>query len=196
MKNKKYKEKYERKASKRVPKNKQLVNKKWIITISILTFLISILFSFIGEVIIPNAELIISIILVFTFIILGIIFDMIGISVTVADNSTFNSMATKKVRGASLAVKFIKNKDKVSSFCNDVIGDICGIVSGSTGITIALIISERFNISSLVVSLFATALIASLTIGGKAIGKSFAVNKSNAILYRFVRIISIFYRRR
>ena len=56
-------------------------------------------FSFIGEVIIPNAELIISIILVFTFIVLGIIFDMIGISVTVADDKTFNSMATKKIRG-------------------------------------------------------------------------------------------------
>ncbi len=195
MKNKKYKEKYASKASKKVPKTKQLVNKKWVITISLLTFLISMFFSFIGEVIIPNAELIISIILVFTFIVLGIIFDMIGISVTVADDKTFNSMATKKIRGASLAVRFIRNADKVSSFCNDVIGDICGIVSGSTGITIALIISEKFKFPSLIVSLLMTAVIASLTIGGKAVGKSFAINKSNAILYRFVQFISIFYRR-
>jgi len=195
MKTKKYNEKYSKKTSKKPIKNKKLVDKKWIVTISIVSFFISLCFSFIGEVIIPNAHLIISIILVFTFILLGIIFDMIGISVTVSDIKTFNSMATKRVRGAKLAVKFIKNSEKVSSFCNDVIGDICGIVSGSTGISIAIIIAEKFNISSLIVTLLTTALIAALTIGGKAIGKSFAINKSNTILYKFVLFLSFFYRK-
>ena len=195
MKNKKYNEKYSKKTSKKPMKNKKLVDKKWIVTISIVSFFISLCFSFLGEVIIPNAHLIISIILVFTFILLGIIFDMIGISVTVSDIKTFNSMATKRVRGAKLAVKFIKNSEKVSSFCNDVIGDICGIISGSTGITIAIIIAEKFNISSLIVTLLTTALIAALTIGGKAIGKSFAINKSNTILYKFVLFLSFFYRK-
>lgn len=195
MKTKKYNEKYSKKTSKKPIKNKKLVDKKWIVTISIVSFFISLCFSFIGEVIIPNAHLIISIILVFTFILLGIIFDMIGISVTVSDIKTFNSMATKRVRGAKLAVKFIKNSEKVSSFCNDVIGDICGIVSGSTGISIAIIIAEKFNISSLIVTLLTTALIAALTIGGKAIGKSFAINKSNTILYKFVLFLTFFYRK-
>lgn len=195
MKNKKYKEKYSKKTSKKILKDKKIVDKKWIITISIITFFISLCFSFLGEVIIPNVHLIISIILVFTFIILGIIFDMIGISVTVADAKTFNSMATKKIKGARLAVKFIKNAEKVSSFCNDVIGDICGIISGSTGITIAIIISNTTHLPSLITSLLTTAIIASLTIGGKAIGKSFAINKSNVILYKFVQFLSIFYRK-
>lgn len=195
MKNKKYKEKYSKKTSKKLLKDKKIVDKKWIITISIITFFISLCFSFLGEVIIPNVHLIISIILVFTFIILGIIFDMIGISVTVADAKTFNSMATKKIKGARLAVKFIKNAEKVSSFCNDVIGDICGIISGSTGITIAIIISNTTHLPSLITSLLTTAIIASLTIGGKAIGKSFAINKSNVILYKFVQFLSIFYRK-
>lgn len=196
MKTKKYKEKYSKKTSKKPIKNKKLIDVKWIVTISIVTFFISLCFSFLGEVIIPNAHLIISIILVFTFIILGIIFDMIGISVTVADLKTFNSMATKRVRGARTAVQFIKNAEKVSSFCNDVIGDICGIISGSTGITIALIIAEKLNASTLIVTLLTTAIIASLTIGGKAIGKSFAINKSNTILFKFVTILSIFYKRK
>lgn len=195
MKNKKYKEKYSKKTSKRPIKNKKLVDKKWIITISIVTFLISLFFSFLGEVIIPNAHIIISFLLIITFILLGIIFDMIGISVTVADIKTFNSMATKRVRGAHLAVKFIKNSEKVSSFCNDVIGDICGIISGSTGITIALVISDLTNINSLIITLLVTAIIASLTIGGKAIGKSFAINKSNTILYKFVLFLSFFYKK-
>ena len=195
MKNKKYKEKYSKKTSKKPIKNKKLVDKKWIITISIVTFLISLFFSFLGEVIIPNAHIIISFLLIITFILLGIIFDMIGISVTVADIKTFNSMATKRVRGAHLAVKFIKNSEKVSSFCNDVIGDICGIISGSTGITIALVISDLTNINSLIITLLVTAIIASLTIGGKAIGKSFAINKSNTILYKFVIFLSFFYKK-
>lgn len=195
MKSKSYKEKYSKKTTKKPLKNKKLVDKKWIVTISIVTFFISLIFSFLGEVIIPNAHLIISIILVFTFILLGIIFDMIGIAVTVSDIKTFNSMATKKVHGAKLAVKFIKNSEKVSSFCNDVIGDICGIISGSTGITIALIISKVTGVNSLIVTLLTTAIIASLTIGGKAIGKSFAINKSNSILYKFVLFLSFFYRK-
>lgn len=195
MKNKKYKEKYSKKTSKKPIKNKKLVDKKWIITISIVTFLISLFFSFLGEVIIPNAHIIISFLLIITFILLGIVFDMIGISVTVADIKTFNSMATKRVRGAHLAVKFIKNSEKVSSFCNDVIGDICGIISGSTGITIALVISDLTNINSLIITLLVTAIIASLTIGGKAIGKSFAINKSNTILYKFVLFLSFFYKK-
>ena len=195
MKNKKYKEKYSKKTSKKPIKNKKLVDKKWIITISIVTFLISLFFSFLGEVIIPNAHIIISFLLIITFILLGIIFDMIGISVTVADIKTFNSMATKRVRGAHLAVKLIKNSEKVSSFCNDVIGDICGIISGSTGITIALVISDLTNINSLIITLLVTAIIASLTIGGKAIGKSFAINKSNTILYKFVLFLSFIYKK-
>ena len=120
---------------------------------------------------------------------------MIGISVTVADLKTFNSMATKKVKGATLAVKLIKNADKVSSFCNDVIGDICGIISGSTGVSVAIIVANKFDISLLLVTLLITALIAAMTIGGKAIGKSFAINKSNSILYKFVKVLSIFYRK-
>lgn len=195
MKSKIYKEKYSKKTVKKPVKEKKYVDKKWICIISIAAFIISMFFSFLGETIIPNAHIAISIILVFIFIILGILFDMIGISVTVADIGTFNSMATKKVRGASLGVKMIKNADKMSSFCNDVVGDICGIISGATGLNIALVVSERFALPTLLVTLLITALIAALTIGGKAIGKGFAINRSNSILYKFVLFLSFFYRK-
>ncbi len=193
MKTKSFKDKYSKKTEKKPIKDKRHVDTKWIITISIITFFISLFFSFIGETVIPNAYIGISVILVITFIFLGIIFDIIGVAVTVADVSTFNSMATKRIRGSKLAVTFIKNANKVSSFCNDVIGDICGIISGSTGLSIALIISEKTGSNPLLVTLLITAIISTLTIGGKAIGKSYAINKSNVILYRFVRILSIFY---
>lgn len=192
MKKKDYKEKYSKKVNKKPVGTKKKVDKKWVLIISTVSFFISLFFSFIGETVIPNAHIALSLILVFSFIGLGILFDIIGLSVTVADIRTFNSMATKRVKGAKLGVKLIKNAAKVSSFCNDVIGDICGIISGSTGASIAIIISQKFNINLLFVTLIVTAIIASLTIGGKAMGKSFAMNNSNTILYKFVRVLSFF----
>ena len=192
MKNKDFNEKYSKKVNKKPIKDKKKVDKKWVLIISILSFLISLVFSFIGETVIPNAHIGISIILIFAFVFLGIIFDMVGIAVTVADVSVFNSMATKRVKGAKTGVNLIKNAPKVSSFCNDVIGDICGIISGSTGVSVAIIIANKFDVSLLLTTLLITAFIAALTIGGKAIGKSFAMNNSNIILYRFVKFISFF----
>ena len=102
-------------------------------------------------------------------------------------------MSARKIKSAKVAVMLKRNADKVSSFCNDVIGDICGIVSGSAGVVIASSISSMFNISLLLCSLVTTAVIAALTIGGKAFEKTIAMEKSNEILYQFSRIIGFFY---
>lgn len=173
-------------------KSKKYVEWGWIIKILVIAFLISFTFSFISELTIPNVNVVFGIILVIVFIFIGVIFDIIGVAVTSSDEKIFNSMSSRKVRGAKLAVKFKKNADKVSSFCNDVIGDVCGIISGSAGTIIAVSISEVLNYNTFIVSLIVTALIASLTIGGKAIGKSIAINKSNIILYRFAKFLSYF----
>jgi len=103
-------------------------------------------------------------------------------------------MAAKKIRGAKEAVKFKKNADKLSSFCQDVIGDICGIVSGSTGAVISLKLMNELNTNSIIVTLIIMGIISSLTIGGKALEKSIALKKSNEILYRFSFIVSFFMR--
>lgn len=188
------KNKYSNKIKKKPIKNKKQVDWKWIIKITIIALIISFSFSLISEVLLVNLNVIFSILLLLFFIILGIIFDMIGISVTVADIATFNSMAAKNIKSAKVAIQLIKNAEKVSSFCNDVVGDICGIISGSVGVTLALNLSNKLNIDLLLPTLIITAIIASLTIGGKAIGKSMAINKSNIILYRFAKSISVFYK--
>lgn len=172
-------------------KRKKVKNSKWILIITVLAFIISFVFSLVAELLLPDVSLIIGIIIVFLFIIIGVLFDMVGVSVASADEAPFHSMASQKVKGASLAIKLIKNASKVSSFCNDVIGDICGIVSGSAGVTIALKLAEELTFNPFFVSLFVTALIAAMTIGGKACGKSLAINKSNMILYRVTSLISI-----
>ncbi|MEG0994600.1 MAG: hypothetical protein RR161_04040 [Bacilli bacterium] len=193
MKIKKTKERYEKKVNKKPIKNKQMIDYFWILTVTILAFVISGVFSILSDLIVPNVNVLISIIIVFLFILIGVVFDMIGISVAVADKKTFNSMASKKIKGANTAIKLIKNAEKVSSFCNDVIGDICGIISGSTGLAICYILNKQGHINLLFITLLVTSLIAAFTIGGKAIGKTYAINKSNIILYKFAKTISWFY---
>ncbi len=194
MKIKDFKEKYSQKVVKKKVQEKKMVEWKWIATITTLAFVISFVFSAISEALIPNINLFFSSLLVLVVISIGVIFDMIGIATTSSDVKTFNSMATKKVQGAELAIKFIKQADKVSSFCNDVIGDICSIISGSGGAAISIIIALRYGWNVFLVTLIVTATIAGLTIGGKAAGKSFAVNKSDLILYEFAKILSYFYK--
>ena len=166
----------------------------WVVKVTILAFNISMILSFASEMIIPNVVIVISVILVLFFIFLGILFDIIGIAVTTADPKIFHSMATKKIKGARTAIKMITNKEKVSSFCNDVIGDICGVISGSCGISIAIKLANIWNIKLLVITLLITSIISALTIGGKAIGKSIAVNKSNIILSNFATFVETFTR--
>ena len=173
-------------------KKKSLVDYGWIIKIVVASFMISIIFSFISETAIPNVNLILGILLALLFIIIGIIFDMVGVSVTASDESIFHSMSARKVKGAKMAVKLKKNADKVSSFCNDVVGDICGIISGSTGAVIVLKIVERFGFNILITTHIIMGIISALTIGGKAIVKGFAMSKSNDILFKFAKVLSIF----
>lgn len=181
-------------SKKKEKKSKKYINWNWIIKITLIAFTLSFVFSAISEFVIPNVNIIIGIFLVIIFIGLGVLFDIIGVAVTSADEKIFHSMNSRKVKGAKLAVKFKKNADKLSSFCNDVIGDVCGIISGSAGAIIAATIDVKLSLNAFLVSLVVTALIASLTIGGKAMGKNFAINKSNVILYKFSKFVATFIR--
>lgn len=172
---------------------KEKVDWKWILIIVSITFAISFCLSFVANTIIPNITLFFGIVITIIFILVGILFDIIGVSVTAADEKVFHSMNSRKVKGASIAVRFKKKADKVSNFCCDVIGDICGVISGSAGATIATILVVKYNWNVIFSGLLVTSIISSLTIGGKAIGKSFAINKSDIILYEFAKFISNFY---
>lgn len=170
-------------------------NKKrntWPIIVTILAFFISLLFSFISESIMPSVPILIGIIILITFILIGIIFDMIGVAVTSSNEEPLHAMSSKKIKGAKKAVSFKKNADKVSSFCNDVIGDICGIISGSAGVAVATSLANTYNLNIFYTTLIVTAIIAALTIGGKAFCKKIAINSNHKIVYLTAKILSKF----
>ena len=138
-----------------------------------------------------NADIVTGISLMLLFIALGILFDIIGVAVTAANPKPFNSMAAHRVKGAKEALYLIRNAEKVASFCNDVVGDICGIVSGSTATVIVVLLQNSFGWRSIVVSTVVTALISGLTIGGKAIGKKVAMKKSKDVIYLTAKVLSV-----
>ena len=65
-------------------------------------------------------------------------------------------------------------------------------MSESAGAVVSVAIATRYHIDLAVTSLLVTAFIASITIGGKATGKSYAINKSEVMVYRFAKLIHRF----
>ena len=176
-------------------KQKNNSNMIWIIKIILMAFFISVIFTSISETVIHKVNTFIGILITLLFIGIGILFDMIGVAVTAADESILHSMSSQKVKGAKTAVKMKKNASKVSSFCNDVVGDICGIISGSTAAVISINLTKELNANALFVTLIVMGIVSALTIGGKAIVKGIAISKSNKILYGFAKIVSLFIER-
>lgn len=163
----------------------------WTLLITVSTFFISIFMSFLSNETIGNASTVVSFFIVFGIVIISILFDLVGTAVTAADEAPFHSMASRKLYGARQAIRLIRNADKVSNFCNDVVGDICGVVSGTA---VALIIyrlaGDGINAENSILSLSITAMVASLTVGGKSFGKSIAIANSNYIIYKVAIITS------
>lgn len=173
-------------ASKR-EKNKQI---KWVVTIFLVTMLISGSITFISDIVMESSSMGIAFLILLAIIFIGIVFDIIGMAVATADEKPFHAMAARKVPGARAAISLLRNAERVSSICNDVVGDICGVVSGSASATIAAQILKNFDFSwPQIISLVMSALCAGLTVGGKAIGKSIAVNSCTAIVHTVGKIV-------
>lgn len=167
-------------------------NKKWIINVFIWSFILSIIFSYTTSVIANYSNLFITLIIIIIVIAIGIIFDMIGTACLTSKEATFHAMSSQKVKGANIGIKLIKNNVRVSSICNDVIGDICGIISGGLGAVLAITITSIVNINISVITMIISALISSLTVGGKALFKTIAIKKADKIVYTISKIIYIF----
>ncbi|MBQ5792020.1 MAG: DUF21 domain-containing protein [Clostridia bacterium] len=175
--------------SKKDAKKKSRV--KWVVTAFLLSFVISAVFSVAMGEVTANASIIVAILLLLFFIALGILFDLVGLAVATADASPFHSMAARRLRAGKKGVWLIANSDKVSSVCNDIVGDICGVVTGAAG---AAIVAKLFADGAMWYSLAVTSLISALTVGGKAACKSFAMKHSDSIVM-FVAKSMCFYRK-
>ena len=176
---------------KQKPKKKKTVNVKWIVTIFLSTVVISAVFSSVSSGLLSGANLAAAFLILLVIILIGILFDIIGVAVTAADPKPFHSMAAHKAHGAQEALAMLRNAEKVSSFCNDVVGDICGVISGTASASIVLLLLTRTGsgAGTGVLETVMAALVSGLTVGGKAIGKSMAMTNSTGIVHMAALVV-------
>ena len=172
----------EPRSKKKQKKTKKHSNVRWIVTIFIVAVLISSAISFLSSSVMEDAGIVEAFVVLLIIVLIGILFDIVGVAVMSAGEKPFHSMAAKKVPGAAEALMLLRNAEKVSSFCNDVVGDICGVVSGSASAVIAVKALTNLG-SDAVGQLLMSALVAGITIAGKALGKNIAMSKPTQIVH-------------
>ena len=184
-------------------KEKTARSSHWVLRVFLLSMSISAVMSLFSSAALESTGIVVAVAVLLAFVLLGIVFDIIGFSVTAADPKPFHSMASHRTKGAKQALWLLKNADRVANFCNDVVGDICGIVSGTTAAVIVVQLQEAINYChvrgvqvhmtlNILVSIVITALISGMTIGGKAAGKEFAMKKCTRIVYTTAKVMLFF----
>ncbi len=158
---------------------------RWIFIISIWTFFLAVVFSFLSHYFLNEIQSIAASFLILLLVVFpGIIFDLIGTAAAAADIAPLNAKAARRVSGARCGVYLVKNAERVATFCNDVGGDISGIISGTlvTIIVFKLVINFSHQQAEFYLGILLTALIAAMTVGGKAWGKVIAINYSTEVI--------------
>ncbi len=158
---------------------------RWILVISAWTFILALLIGFIAHYTLNEIQsLAISFLILIIVIVMGIIFDLVGTAAAAADIAPLNAKAARKVAGAKKGVYLVKNAEQVANFCNDVVGDISGIVSGTLAafIVLKIIVNLQYSQADFYLNILLTALVAAVTVGGKAWGKVLAINHSTEVI--------------
>jgi len=180
------------KTEKNDKKKKSVVDKVWVFKVSVISFFISLVMGVVSSDI-DQLNIYLAFAVLIIFISIGVVFDFVGLSVATADEKTFHSMAARRIPAGKKAVSLIKNAEKVSSFCNDVIGDICGVISGATGAVIAVrLFTSPGSTANFVGNLILTALISTLTIGSKAALKGIGLRYSNDVVRIVAKFLCLF----
>jgi len=138
------------------------------------------------------SSLIVSFLVLGVIIIVGIICDIVGVAVTAAQESPLHARAASGIFGARRAADLVRNAHQVASFCNDVVGDVSGTLSGAIGVAVVyqLLHSPR-PLFVIVSTALMSATIAALIVGGKAFGKVYAIRESTEIVFLVGRLLTL-----
>lgn len=167
---------------------------RWPLIVLVVSLLLSFSFSFLSELTLSGASLVIAIIVIIVFMTISILTDIVGVAVTAATEIPFRAMAAKKVKGAKEGIILINNADKVASIVADILGDICGILSGAAGavVTSKLTYNVTSDMSQVLIASLVSATIAAIIIFGKAMGKKIALDNCDKIVLMIGKIVHVF----
>lgn len=166
----------------------------WGLSVLFLSFGLTIIFSFLTELVISeDSPAIVCVVVLLVLLVLNIVCDVLANAIISCKPEAFHSMASNKIKGAKRAVTFCRNASKLGSIFADVIGDICGIVSGAAGAVLATIIAlSGDDYVKFISSILVSAVIGALTVGGKALFKPFAIRFNKQIVFGFARFTTFF----
>lgn len=165
---------------------------RWTVVISLWTFFLAAVFALVTRsLIISIGSIFLSFVILLFIIMIGIVFDIIGTAVTAAEEKPFHAKASKKIYGAKKGIYLVRRAGQVASFCNDVIGDISGVVSGViAAVIIVNLTSGNPGADEVLFSILLTGLVSALTVGGKALGKSLAINSPTEVIMAISRLLT------
>jgi hypothetical protein len=163
--------------------------------VALLTFCLSLLLGLFSSVVVRRVPLFLAFLVLLAIIALGIVFDIMGVAVTAAEEPPLHAMSAKRTPGARQAIRLLRRAPAVSNFCNDVVGDIAGTLSGATGATIVFYLIRRYPfLQEDVVSLIMIATVSALTVGGKAVSKHFSIAKAGWITFQMGKVFAFWER--
>ena len=138
---------------------------RWIILVFLSTIVISASFSTLSAAMLDGSGIFAAMAILLAIVFIGILFDIVGVAVTAAEERPLHSMA---------------------------VGDICGVISGSASAVIAVQLLENFTLSpASIVNVAMSAMVAGLTVGGKAVGKGIAMRYSVSIIHFVGKLMAI-----
>lgn len=158
---------------------------RWVVIISLWTFILAIFLGFIAHYLLNEIQsLAVSFLILLVVVLIGIFFDLIGTAAAAADVAPLNAKAARKATGAKRSVYLVQHAEQVANFCNDVAGDISDIISGTLAaiIVFKIVINIPSDQAEFYLGILLTALVAALTVGGKAWGKSIAINHATEVM--------------
>ncbi len=158
---------------------------RWMLVTVIWTFFLAVIIGFITHFFLNEVKsLPVSFLILLIVVVVGIIFDLVGTAAAAANIAPLNAKAARRVTGARKAVYLVKNAEQVANFCNDVVGDISGIISGTIAALIVYRLVSFFptQMAEFYLGILLTAVVAAITVGGKAWGKSIAIKYSTEVI--------------
>lgn len=188
------KQKLNRTRKKKSKKKRKYEWLSWGLTVLGFSFVLTVIFSFLTEISINDqSPAYLCVIVLCILLILNIGCDVLANAIISCRPEAFHAMASNKIKGAKRAVSFCRNATKLSSIFADVIGDICGIVSGAAGAVLGTIIAGDNGVTiKLICAIGVSSVIGALTVGGKAIFKHFAIKFNKKIVFGFAKFTTLF----
>lgn len=171
----------------------------WLICLTFLAIFVALVIGFVSEAFLGTNSIPVCIAIILVLLLVAFFGDIIAMAAISGDITHFNSMASRRIKGAKICVKLVKNGDRVASVLSDVLGDVTAIVSGSVGASLAFVILDNTTMHSTLQALTiasVAAVISGIAILAKALAKMIGIKNSTRVIYATGRFLSFFQRKK